>query len=128
MKIAAQSGKVGAEASVMQFFGSRPDWGFFVHGAAWGKLIDAARKSGLSFSEDASGKLSMKAHNDIWQGVKLLCPHSEVAIAPSWTKDCHHGLGHGAFVASVETLAKARLPLTFKEVIIQDINIFYSPQ
>ena len=41
----AAAGHAGASPSdAYRIFGTRPDWGFFVHGASWGLVLDSVRR------------------------------------------------------------------------------------
>jgi hypothetical protein len=45
-------GKVMSPKQLIRYFGSRPDWSFLVHGAAWGFLTSHLRSHQLLFSDD----------------------------------------------------------------------------
>ena len=104
---------------IMEFFGSRPDWSFFVHGAAWSVVTDACRKGDLRFKEnDDSLDVVLQPGFHFTQH---LCPSSQSsvesgAVNPPWIAECHHGFGHGAFMYAVESLAAEEKVVTVSDV------------
>lgn len=144
--IAMVSGDLDAEARLINFFGSRSDWAFFVHGAGWGKVVEAYRKgrfkiSPLDTTPERYPKGTYKTSFDIpgqrgigvtvtWSDARSreefskFCPRVEGTGASDGSKsqvspflvDCHHGMGHGAFLVAAESLASEGRPFSLVEV------------
>jgi hypothetical protein len=127
MEVALSSGNASAPSDLLRFFGSRPDWSFFVHGASWTYLMFSYRRGEIRFSDhnalsEASGNGSVQLFVDprFESSMNHLCPTSLFVgqePMPPWVSECLHGFGHGAFIAAVESLADAKKPVSFDEVV-----------
>jgi hypothetical protein len=103
----------GSPESLMRLLGSRVDWSFMVHGAAWGALIQACRNGVLRFSDYLEEEIGFRGRlevitTDAIDQVASLCP---LAVNELWRSECHHGFGHGAMMYAVESMALAGKPL-----------------
>jgi hypothetical protein len=128
MRLALRKGIPGTPAQLLEFLGSHPDWSFFVHGAGWGILMDSLERGDMYFSDDprakiddyySQGPLKLLVGDSVENMYKLCSPTQASFSTPtrSWTDECLHGFGHGAFMFAVESLATAQKPLSVVEVL-----------
>lgn len=112
-------------ADLMRFFASRPDWSFYVHGAAWSAVSLLGHSGRLHFSENPrashahAGAVQLVFAPRGLEELRRVCPPPAENIAGAdrmWVSNCWHGIGHGAFHFALESLVQAKKNVTVHEV------------
>jgi len=89
--------------------------------------MDALERGDMYFSDDprakvdeyySHGPVKLLVGDTVENMYNLCSPAQESFSSPSrtWTDECLHGFGHGAFMFALESLAAAQKPLSVVEV------------